>query len=786
VNASHPSSRSPKRPGAQRRRGQSIVEYALTLALLFLLTRGTIGTVFNSFVSVVETVRSGIEGTDTIANGHGGQGQGQGQGQATPTPRLPPPPATPTALPAQPTVERQCSVPNLIGIDYTSARDILWQREGFTAGNLTKPNGSKSTFIIGQQSLAAGTLVTCTSTMHVEVKICTVPSMVNKTWGEAQTAWSAAGFLASALQRPEGSSTTFTVGAQSMNSGAKSDGCDSDVMLTPKQCLVPNLANKSFDGSPLSQAHNAWMNAGFSAGRLSAAAGSPSSFTVGFQSLAANTQTDCEAAMEAAPNMCQVPSMVGLSSSAAQSAWTGNNFTAGNLTRPAGVPGTLEFSVISQSVAAGTTLPCATSQVEISPAMCTVPNMTGLAMSTSGGSAAQSIWTVSGFAGTNLKWPAGAPSSFSVVNQSVAAGTSIACAQEVTVEPAMCQVPNLNGRTFNTSGTGNGNADWNNRQFTGSLSAPGFTPNSFTVTTQSLPANSWAACAAPMSVEPAMCTVPDMARMIYDDVDGSNHIFRRAGFSSSTLKRDFNNDDRRIGYTVPAAGERVACSGYNVTAYEAMCTVPDMDGQMYDDVDGIGEAFRNAGFTLDLGRNFSGNRRVGATVPAAGTEQLCSTPVQAQEKLCTVPNLKGQSTDSALAANGVWRANGFTSTLNRVNSTSTSQTIGWQEYAPGAQLACSTSINVARVCQVPALAANGVNRTYSQYRDAWTGAGFTSGNNVQKHNPSNLNNNATLRWLEFAAGTPLFCDGKMRVSTNSGTTQPGSPPSPSLLPAEKN
>lgn len=627
VNASHPSSRSPKRPGAQRRRGQSIVEYALTLALLFLLARGTIGTVFNSFASVVETVRSGIEGTDTIANSP--SGQGQGQGQATPTPRLPPPPATPTALPAQPTVERQCSVPNLIGIDYTSARDILWQREGFTAGNLTKPNGSKSTFIIGQQSRAAGTLVTCSSTMHVEVKICTVPSMLNKTWSEAQTAWNAAGFLASALQRPEGSSTTFIVGAQSMNSGAKSDGCDSDVMLTPKQCMVPNLINKNFDGSPLSQAHNAWMSAGFSAGRLSATSGSASSFIVGFQSLTPNTQADCEAAMEAAPNMCQVPSMVGLSSSAARDLWTNNNFTTGNLSRPAGVLGTLEFSVISQSVAAGTTLPCATAQVEISPAMCTVPSMSGLAMSTGGGSAAQSAWTGAGFAGANLKWPTGAPSSFSVVNQSVAAGTSIACAQEVTVEPAMCQVPNLNNRTFNTSGNGNGNVDWNNRQFTGSLSASGFTPNSFTVTTQSLPANSWVACAAPMNVEPAMCTVPDMAGMMYNDVKDNGEPFKVAGFSS-TLARDWGNTNRRIGYTVPAAGERVACSGYTVTAYEAMCTVPNLSSGNY--------TFSNAKtvwanttnrFTGSLTTKSSNNPRNSDTVRAqqytAGTSLVCST-----------------------------------------------------------------------------------------------------------------------------------------------------------------
>lgn len=693
MNAVPPSSQSPQRPAKRRRRGQSLVEYALILALIFLLARGTIGSVFNSFVDVIDTVRSGMAGTDSTAGASGGQGQGQ----ATPTPRLPPPPATPTALPAQPIVERQCSVPNLIGISYENARDIVWMREGFSAGNLTK-SGNKN-FVVGQQSLTAGSLVACSVTMHVESKICTVPSMLTKSWSEAYSAWIAAGFMSTALERPADSSTTFTVGAQSLSAGTTSDGCDTPVELTPKQCLVPNLTNKSFNNTISSGAHNAWIAAGFSAGRLGATAGSPSDFTVGFQSLTANTQIDCEAAMEAAPNMCQVPSMVGLSSSAARDLWTGSNFTTGNLSRPAGVAGTLEFSVISQSVAAGTTLPCATAQVEVSPAMCIVPSMSSLAMSTSGGSAAQNTWISAGFVGSNLKWPAGAPSSFNVVNQSVAAGTSIACAQEVTVEPAMCQVPNLNNRIFNTSGTGTGNVDWNNRQFTGSLSAAGFTPSSFTVTTQNLLANSWVACATPMSVEPAMCTVPDMARMMYDDVKDNNEAFKNAGFTS-TLQRNNFSDNRRIGYTVPAAGARVACNGYNVTTYEAMCTVPNMDGQLYDDVKDNGEVFKNAGFTSSLTTPWgTANRRVGATVPPAGTEQLCSAPVQAQEKLCTVPNLSNGSytfTNAKTAWNNA--TNGFTSSLTAQSSNNprNSDIVRSQQYAPGTSRVCSSSMWVSK------------------------------------------------------------------------------------------
>lgn len=629
MNARAPLPRPPRRRTPRVLRGQSIVEYALTVALIFIVARGTLTSIFEGFVSIVETVRNGIEGDNNAA-----LPPGSGPPPATPTPRLPPAAPTLTPLPnSGPSSDpRLCYVPNLVGISFENARDIVWAREGFSTANLTKPNGTNNRMVIGQQSIAAGSMVDCSTSMLVQTKTCTVPNMVNQRWNDAYTAWTGAGFMGADLTNPQGSSTTFIVGTQSVAAGTVVNGCDRDVLLTPKQCMVPNLVGLTFNISQSSNAHSAWSTVGFSAAQLRTSESTLSTFTVGYQSRTAATWADCEATMNVEPRICTVPNMVGMNYSAALASWSGNNFVAANLIRPAGVAAGLDFTITEQNVAANTQADCTATQVVVSPPMCTMPSLVGLTMNTSGSSAAMSAWTNAGFTGANLNWPAGVPSSFSVVSQSVAAGQRIACAQAVEVQPAMCTVPNVVGKVFNTSGTGTANNDWRTRQFTSSLSAPAFTANSFTVASQSLTANSSMVCGSPMTVEPAMCTVPNMASQLYNDVKDNGEAFKVAGFTSTLQRAWGDTSNRRIGYSVPAAGERVACGGYNVTAYEATCTVPNLSNGSFTFTNAK-TAWQNAtnGFTSSLTARGNNDPRnsdiVRSQQYAPGTIQTCSTPM---------------------------------------------------------------------------------------------------------------------------------------------------------------
>lgn len=635
MNARSPLPRPPRRRPRRALRGQSIVEYALTVALIFIVARGTLSSVFEGFVAIVETVRSGIEGNDTAA-----LTPGSGSPPATPTPRLPPAAPTLTPLPgsgAGGETPRECYVPNLVGISFENARDIVWAREGFSAGNLTKPNGTNNRMVIGQQSIAAGSMVDCSSSMHVQTRVCTMPNMVNQRWSDAYTAWTGAGFMGASLTRPEGSSTTFIVGAQSVAAATAVDGCDMDVLLTPKQCMVPNLVGLSFNINQSSNAHSAWSTIGFSAAQLRAAEGTDSVFVVGAQSRTAGTQADCEAEMVVQPNICTVPNMVGMSYSAARASWSGNNFLAANLIRPASIATELDFVITEQNVAANTQADCAAAQVVVTPPMCTMPSLVGLTMNTSGASTAMSAWTNAGFTGANLNWPAGVPNSFSVVNQSVAAGERIACAQAATVQPAMCTVPNLVGKVFNTAGSGTANNDWRNRQFTSSLSAPNFTPSSFTVVSQSLAADSSVVCNSPITVEPAMCTVPNLTNVLYSVVTANNtttNLWQAAGFNRNNVSNStgVTNSLLRIGAISPnvAVGSRQPCTMSIAVTTEAMCTVPNLSNGSFT-FSTAKTAWQNATnrFTSTLIAKSSNNPRNGDTVLyqqyASGTLKTCST-----------------------------------------------------------------------------------------------------------------------------------------------------------------
>jgi beta-lactam-binding protein with PASTA domain len=361
VNAQAPLPMPPRRRPWRAMRGQSLVEYALTLALIFLLARGTLASVFESFVDVVETVRSGFAGDESAA---------LTPGQPTPLPRLPPQPPTLTALPnqappaggtqPQPGADGLCTVPNLLGLSYNSAGGV-WQVAGFSASLTRTQSGN---FTVGQQSLTSGSRVACDSAMSVDSRTCTVPSMVNQSWSDAVSLWTAAGFEASWVMRPVGSNTTFIVESQSVPAGTTSNGCSQTVLLTPKQCPVPNLVGLAFNINQSSAAHSTWAGSGFSAALLSSPNTSPDEFVVGQQSRTANTQLDCEAAMVVQPGgLCTVPNLTGMKFEDAQSAWQQSGttrFTSTLDSLSSQDPKNKNSIIQSQQYSAGTTLACST------------------------------------------------------------------------------------------------------------------------------------------------------------------------------------------------------------------------------------------------------------------------------------------------------------------------------------------------------------------------------------------------------------------------------------------
>ncbi|PDW02635.1 hypothetical protein CJ255_13000 [Candidatus Viridilinea mediisalina] len=325
------------------------------------MARGTLGTIMNSFVSIVETARAGFAGeledglppgagagqgnndnnsggnNDNNSGGNnnnnsGGGNNNSGGGSNTPPqrPNLPPPPPTMTPLPdSQEPSAWLCYVPDLRGIKFTDARDIVWAREGFDTSKLNRSGGNNN-MIIGQQSIEAGSMVDCDSSMTVQSGSCTIPNMVNMTWSDALSAWTGAGFADDQLQRPADADSDFVVGSQSVAAGSVVNGCRQSVTLTPGTCTVPNLVGRNFNTSGTSVAHTVWGNAGFGASQLTTDPANPTNFEISSQSLVVGTTVDCQTAsmtVTPAQTTCTVPQMVNQTVSGARASWAAAGFT---------------------------------------------------------------------------------------------------------------------------------------------------------------------------------------------------------------------------------------------------------------------------------------------------------------------------------------------------------------------------------------------------------------------------------------------------------------------------
>ncbi|RRR66311.1 MAG: PASTA domain-containing protein [Candidatus Viridilinea halotolerans] len=266
-----------------------------------------------------------------------------------------------TPMPNQASADpRLCYVPDLSGVPFDSARDILWaQYEGFNPDNLTKPNGTRSNMIIaaGSQSIPAGSMVDCNSTMSVteQTGSCVVPNMIGETWTSALAKWQSAGFPDHLLQRGAGIDDETIVGSQSITQGSVVISCNQSVTLDVSTCTVPNFVGRTYPAQALID----WELADFDDANLSPAANSPASFVIGSQSLIANTQVSCQSQITVDPlPVCIVPQMVGRTVAESRTDWSGAGFSS-EPTFSKNNPRAADY-VRSQSEPAGKELDCDT------------------------------------------------------------------------------------------------------------------------------------------------------------------------------------------------------------------------------------------------------------------------------------------------------------------------------------------------------------------------------------------------------------------------------------------
>ena len=773
------------------RRGQSMVEYALTLALLVLVVQGTVRVLFNVVGTSLVSVRNRINTADDLTATPG----------PSPTIHLPPQPATLTSLPATATVIQMCTVPNLSNLQYVAAV-AEWLNYGFSPGTLAQPSGKPNNMIVGSQSLVAGgSQKPCaTTTMTVYAKQCTVPNLVGQIFTVARDgAWTTNEFFAENLTAPNNADLTLPISSQQYATNSKID-CDQTMSVTlvpptPTLCRVPNLA-----GNTIAAANSAWTTAKFTS-----ALGDPLSLTgttinIATQEYVANTQQLCSTPMWVKPLTCVVPDLNGKMYNAAKAnsgafqsicsvatldkAW-GNNTPTDRVIGSTGpvagteiindstvkvmasemqctVPnmsGQLYSAVIATGGAwrnakftfdptlgtglttsgvigttnpvAGSSVACSSGAVTANLKQCTVPNLQNMTFA-----AASTQWTQNGFTSVLGRDTPAAPTTgeFTVGTQTLTANTSASCSATTTMKvgPKMCTVSNLNGMLFSAA-----SAKWTQDGFTSALARDLTTAPStgeFTVSTQGRTASATLIdCASTMTVGQKMCTVPSMNGK---DIATAGSLWTTAGFIGTLL-----NPLNVTGTAVTLATQQftnppqILCST-SMWVKPLTCIVPDLSGKLYNAVTAPGGTFKSACSAATLQKLTAwgtNDGRIGSTNPAFGTEIInhSSTTVTINEMQCTVPDLQNMTFSAATAK---WNLDGFTSVLGRDTPAAPATgefTVNTQTETASSSLTCSSVMLVGpKMCTVPPMS----GKTFTEASAAWSGAGFTG----LLQNPMNL------------------------------------------------
>ena len=362
-----------------RTRGQTIVEFALTLPVLILLLLFAIdfGRIFLGWISLNNAARvganyaamhphdwdtgSGPAEYDTL------MADNLGAINCTPDPN---PAADPAFGPTKDPGE-------LVRVDLNCDFTVLTPVIGSVLGG-TITVSSNASFPISEGCLAAcptGPPVPPAGTPPDNCR--TAPDLRDMSVAGARALWVSAGFLESEFSPPAGADDTRTVDTYNVTQASNPDGCVSPkfmfnaqvtVTLTPLEppttptCInVPDLR-----GMTVADARAAWSAAGFSGTFLPT--GNDTRIVIDQVTLPPSDPGDCmEPVTEITvshgpplatppPQPCQVPSFVNTQSSAATVTWTGAGFSASNISfKPSGGNG---FVIQSQSLVGGTFVSC--------------------------------------------------------------------------------------------------------------------------------------------------------------------------------------------------------------------------------------------------------------------------------------------------------------------------------------------------------------------------------------------------------------------------------------------
>ena len=769
------------------RRGQSMVEYALTLALLVLVVQGTVRVLFNVVGTSLVSVRNRINTADDLTATPG----------PSPTIHLPPQPATLTSLPATATVIQMCTVPNLSNLQYVAAV-AEWLNYGFSPGTLAQPSGKPNNMIVGSQSLVAGgSQKPCaTTTMTVYAKQCTVPNLVGQIFTVARDGdWVGNEFFAENLSAPNNADLTLPIGSQQYAVNSKID-CDQTMSVTlvpptPTLCTVPNMA-----GNSISQANTLWTTARFTGALNNPLNITGSSIKVATQEQVAGTLQPCSISMWVRPLTCVVPDLSGdlysvaianggsfkgvCSAATLSKAWGNNNpadrvigstgpvagteiindstvtvtanemqctvpnmsgqlysaaTAAGGAWRSAqfsstlskawGVTAPADRVIGTTSPAAGSSVACSSGTVTANEGQCTVPNLQNMTFTAAGAK-----WTQDGFSSVlgRTNPPAPATGEFTVGTQTLTANSPVICSSAMTVGPKMCLVPNLLTMTFTDA-----SAKWTQDGFTSALgrdltTAPG--TGEFIVSTQSRTASATSIdCTSTMTVGQKMCTVPSMSGK---NIGTANTAWTTNGFTGALL-----NPLNVTGTTVTIATQQyptspqILCST-SMWVKPLTCIVPDLSGDLYTVATANGGSFKSVCSAATLAKAWSttlpADRVIGSTGPVAGTEIInhSSFTVTANELMCTVPDMSGELYSNATATGGTWKGALFTATLGKAWGVTApaDRVIGTTTPAAGSLVACSSGTVTAN--EKLCTVPNLQNMTFTNASAKWNLDGFTS------------------------------------------------------------
>ena len=395
--------------------GQSVVEYAVFIGLVVIISVGVLGGIGTSTSDVFVDINSGLS-------------QATIDPLATARPTTVRPTSRPaTMVPATATTVSTALIGGVIipttnpsaGAGTTVPTAIPGATTVVPVSTATAPVIASATVPVATTvTLATATLATTPATATAT---SATPSVTATSATPSVTATSATPSATATSATPSVTATSATPSVTATSATPSATPVTPTATLTTGQCRVPNLI-----GLTQADALTAWTDAGFT-GTFDDS-GLNSTDIVASQTLPANSVETCNTAQivvdaPLANGQCRVPNLIGKSRTAANTLWTGANFT-GNFNRNnMGRSSIVEY----QSLVAGSRVACSSS-ITVAPANCTVPDFSGERKD-----AAIGIWTDANFIGTITLGATLTSNSSTIRAQTLVKDTQVPCNSSITV-----------------------------------------------------------------------------------------------------------------------------------------------------------------------------------------------------------------------------------------------------------------------------------------------------------------------------------------------------------------